>query len=60
MLRHHGHRSAGLLRPVHFRATDEETGSDPVSFNTGGDGTYPVWLGRSDTGELVAVAVVTS
>ncbi|MET8952144.1 DUF4241 domain-containing protein [Streptomyces sp. NPDC004393] len=41
-------------------ATDEETGSDLLSFYTGGDGTYPVWLGRSDSGELVAVAVITS
>jgi hypothetical protein len=33
-----------------IRASDEETGSDLVSFYTGGDGTYPVWLGRSATG----------
>ncbi|MFD9459475.1 DUF4241 domain-containing protein [Streptomyces sp. NPDC060027] len=43
-----------------LRATDEETGGDLVSFCTGGDGTWPVWLGRSATGELVAVAVITS
>ncbi|GGL86801.1 hypothetical protein GCM10010129_33250 [Streptomyces fumigatiscleroticus] len=43
-----------------LRVTDEETGSDLVSFCTEGDGTWPVWLGRSATGEPVAVAVVTS
>ncbi|MFD7409611.1 DUF4241 domain-containing protein [Streptomyces sp. NPDC059866] len=43
-----------------IHAADEETGGDLVSFHTGGDGTYPVWLGRSDSGELVAVAVITS
>ncbi|MFE9880652.1 DUF4241 domain-containing protein [Streptomyces sp. NPDC005784] len=43
-----------------LRATDEETGGDLVSFYTEGDGTWPVWLGRSATGELVAVTVITS
>ncbi|MGW4021877.1 DUF4241 domain-containing protein [Streptomyces sp. NPDC005009] len=44
----------------HIRAVDEATGSDLVSFYTGGDGTWPVWLGRSAAGELVSVVVITS
>ncbi|WP_107459278.1 DUF4241 domain-containing protein [Streptomyces colonosanans] len=40
--------------------TDEETGGDLVTFSTEGDGTWPVWLGRSATGELVSVSVITS
>ncbi|WAZ19140.1 DUF4241 domain-containing protein [Streptomyces cinnabarinus] len=44
----------------HLRATDEATGADLVSFYTGGDGTWPVWLGRSGSGELVSVVVITS
>ncbi|WP_244302678.1 DUF4241 domain-containing protein [Streptomyces viridosporus] len=44
----------------HVRAVDEATGSDLVSFCTGGDGTWPVWLGRSAAGELVSVVVITS
>lgn len=44
----------------YVRAIDEVTGSDLVSFCTGGDGTWPVWLGRSAAGELVSVVVVTS
>ncbi|MCT9004710.1 hypothetical protein [Streptomyces rhizosphaerihabitans] len=43
-----------------LRATDVETGGDPVSFCTEGEGTWPVWLGRSVTGELVVVTVITS
>ncbi|CAL9610634.1 hypothetical protein SUDANB176_05622 [Streptomyces sp. enrichment culture] len=43
-----------------IRAVDEATGSDLVSFCTGGDGTWPVWLGRSAAGELVSVVVITS
>lgn len=44
----------------HLRAVDETTGSDLVSFCTGGDGTWPVWLGRSATGDVVSVVVITS
>ncbi|WP_217238374.1 DUF4241 domain-containing protein [Streptomyces sp. AC555_RSS877] len=42
----------------HIRTTDEATDSDLVSSCTGGDGTYPVWLGRSSTGQLACVVVV--
>lgn len=44
----------------HIHAVDEATGSNLVSFCTGGDGTWPVWLGRSAAGELVSVVVITS
>ncbi|MEU9381473.1 DUF4241 domain-containing protein [Streptomyces sp. NPDC048279] len=44
----------------YMRTTDEATGSDLVSFYTGGDGTYPVWLGRASTGKPVSVVVVVS
>ncbi|MEU7417581.1 DUF4241 domain-containing protein [Streptomyces antibioticus] len=44
----------------YVRAVDEKTGSSLVSFYTGGDGTWPVWLGRSATGDLVSVVVITS
>ncbi|MEU0437731.1 DUF4241 domain-containing protein [Streptomyces sp. NPDC006290] len=44
----------------YVRAVDEATGGDLVLFYTGGDGTWPVWLGRSAAGELVSVVVVTS
>ncbi|MFE0626404.1 DUF4241 domain-containing protein [Streptomyces sp. NPDC058864] len=44
----------------YLRAVDEATGSDLVSFCTGGDGTWPVWLGRDAAGALVSVVVVTS
>ncbi|MET8640543.1 hypothetical protein ACWEQ2_00620 [Streptomyces sp. NPDC004096] len=36
----------------------ERAGSDLVSFCTGGDGTYPVWLGRSITRKPACVVVV--
>lgn len=42
------------------RVTDETSGSDLVSFCTEGDGTWPVWLGRSADGEVAVVAVITS
>ncbi|WP_228389678.1 DUF4241 domain-containing protein [Streptomyces smaragdinus] len=41
-----------------LHATDPATGAGLVSFLTDGDGGWPVWLGRSATGELVSVAVV--
>ncbi|MFD7704196.1 DUF4241 domain-containing protein [Streptomyces caelestis] len=44
----------------HIRAVDETTGSDLVTFCTGGDGTWPVWLGRSAAGDVVSVLVITS
>ncbi|MDT0399185.1 MULTISPECIES: DUF4241 domain-containing protein [Streptomyces] len=44
----------------HLHAADETTGSDLVSFRTGGDGTWPVWFGRSATGAVVSVVVITS
>ncbi|MFD6551481.1 DUF4241 domain-containing protein [Streptomyces sp. NPDC058398] len=61
--RYHEERDDAACESVgdgHLRAVDEATGSDLVSFCTGGDGTWPVWLGRSAAGELVAVVVVTS
>ncbi|MFE1442303.1 DUF4241 domain-containing protein [Streptomyces sp. NPDC058739] len=61
--RHYGQRgsdrctfiSDGVLRVV-----DEATGGALVTFSTGGDGTWPVWLGRSAAGDLVSVVVITS
>ncbi|MEU1616859.1 DUF4241 domain-containing protein [Streptomyces sp. NPDC005722] len=44
----------------HLRAVDETTGSDLVAFCTGGDGTWPVWLGRDAAGALVSVTVITA
>ncbi|MCF4140818.1 DUF4241 domain-containing protein [Streptomyces sp. Tue 6430] len=52
--------SCEYLDEGHLRAVDEATGSCLVSFCTGGDGTWPVWLGRSAAGELVSVLVITS
>ncbi|WP_030965483.1 DUF4241 domain-containing protein [Streptomyces sp. NRRL S-378] len=40
------------------RTWDEASGGELMAFATTGDGTYPVWLGRSDAGELVAVVVL--
>ncbi|MET8570254.1 DUF4241 domain-containing protein [Streptomyces sp. NPDC004783] len=42
------------------RVTDDDSGSDLVSFCTEGDGTWPVWLGRSADGEPAVVAVITA
>ncbi|SNS15107.1 DUF4241 domain-containing protein [Actinacidiphila glaucinigra] len=44
----------------HIRAVDEATGGELVTFCTGGDGTWPVWLGRSAAGALVSVVVITA
>ncbi len=43
----------------HLRSVDESTGSDLICFPTAGDGGYPVWLGRSASGEAVSFVVVT-
>ncbi|MET9730485.1 DUF4241 domain-containing protein [Streptomyces sp. NPDC006458] len=58
---HHedGGDAAEVIADGHIRATDEATDSDLVTFYTGGDGTHPVWLGRSQSGAPVGVAVVT-
>ncbi|MFD5878316.1 DUF4241 domain-containing protein [Streptomyces yangpuensis] len=37
---------------------DEASGGELMAFATTGDGTYPVWVGRSDVGEVVAVVVL--
>ncbi|UWM47619.1 DUF4241 domain-containing protein [Streptomyces carpaticus] len=37
---------------------DEASGGELRSFATAGDGTYPVWVGRSKTGEVVGVVVL--
>ncbi|MGW2896765.1 DUF4241 domain-containing protein [Streptomyces sp. NPDC001212] len=50
--------AAESISDGYIRTTDEATGSDLVSFCTSGDGTIPVWLGHSNTGNLVCVVVV--
>ncbi|RST07482.1 DUF4241 domain-containing protein [Streptomyces sp. WAC07149] len=40
------------------RTWDAATGGELMAFATTGDGTYPVWLGRSEAGELVSVVVL--
>ncbi|MFF3892853.1 hypothetical protein ACFYY3_06610 [Streptomyces sp. NPDC001812] len=55
-----GVENGGRLGDGCLRALDEATGSDLVSFCTGGDGTWPVWLRRSAAGELVSVVIITS
>ncbi|RKT02223.1 uncharacterized protein DUF4241 [Streptomyces sp. 3211.6] len=37
---------------------DTATGGELMAFATTGDGTYPVWLGRCEAGELVSVVVL--
>ncbi|MBT2526720.1 DUF4241 domain-containing protein [Streptomyces sp. ISL-99] len=41
-----------------LRTTDQATAADLVAFATCGDRTYPVWVGRSEAGEIVCVDVV--
>ncbi|MEU2393771.1 DUF4241 domain-containing protein [Streptomyces sp. NPDC007369] len=40
------------------RTWDEASGGELMAFATTGDGTYPVWVGRSDAGEVAAVVVL--
>ncbi|MEU6988868.1 DUF4241 domain-containing protein [Streptomyces sp. NPDC046324] len=37
---------------------DEASGGELMSFATTGDGTYPVWVGRSEAGEVISVVVL--
>ncbi|MFE5719944.1 DUF4241 domain-containing protein [Streptomyces erythrochromogenes] len=40
------------------RTWDEASGGELMAFATTGDGTYPVWVGRCDAGEVVSVVVL--
>lgn len=54
-----GHDDEGeSIGEAYIRTSHEASGTDLVSFYTSGDGTFPVWLGRSGSGELVSVVVV--
>lgn len=41
-----------------LRTRDQASGGELAAFATTGDGTYPVWVGRSQAGEVVAVIVL--
>ncbi|MCX4782461.1 DUF4241 domain-containing protein [Streptomyces sp. NBC_01264] len=41
-----------------LRTRDRATGAELAAFATTGDGTYPVWVGRCEAGEVVAVVVL--
>ncbi|GAA3255602.1 hypothetical protein [Streptomyces lavendulae] len=41
-----------------LRTRDRASGGEPVAFATASDGTHPVWVGRTEAGEVVAVAVL--
>ncbi|WP_229891684.1 DUF4241 domain-containing protein [Streptomyces mashuensis] len=41
-----------------LRVQDEASGGELVAFATTGDGTYPVWVGRSADGEVAEVVVL--
>lgn len=47
------------VRTGTMRVADRKTGGDLVTFCTCGDGAWPVWLGRSASGDVVSVVVVT-
>ncbi|WP_277439086.1 DUF4241 domain-containing protein [Streptomyces sp. SPB162] len=54
-----GHDDEGeTIDEGYMRISNDASGTDLVSFCTAGDGTFPVWLGRSDAGKLVSVVVV--
>ncbi|MGW0032801.1 DUF4241 domain-containing protein [Streptomyces sp. NPDC003314] len=40
------------------RTRDEASGGELTTFATTGDGTYPVWVGRSGAGEVMGVVVL--
>ncbi|MFC8645918.1 DUF4241 domain-containing protein, partial [[Kitasatospora] papulosa] len=42
------------------RTMDEASGGELMSFATTGDGTYPVWVGRSAAGEVTGVVVLVA
>ncbi|MGW2202079.1 DUF4241 domain-containing protein [Streptomyces sp. NPDC001774] len=41
-----------------LRTRDRASGGELAAFATTGDGTYPVWIGRCEAGEVVGVAVL--
>ncbi|MFJ1865260.1 DUF4241 domain-containing protein [Streptomyces sp. NPDC088097] len=41
-----------------LRTRDRASGGELAAFATTGDGTYPVWVGRSEAGEVIAVVVL--
>ncbi|MEU6162333.1 DUF4241 domain-containing protein [Streptomyces sp. NPDC047130] len=41
-----------------LRTRDQASGGELAAFATTGDGTYPVWVGRCEAGEVVAVVVL--
>ncbi|MFF7982503.1 hypothetical protein ACFZDK_25795 [Streptomyces sp. NPDC007901] len=47
------------VRTGTLRVADRRTGGDLVTFCTGGDGAWSVWLGRSASGDVVSVVVLT-
>ncbi|MEU2878135.1 hypothetical protein [Streptomyces sp. NPDC007070] len=40
------------------RTRDQASGGELAAFATTVDGTFPVWVGRSEAGEVVAVVVL--
>ncbi|MFI1183479.1 DUF4241 domain-containing protein [Streptomyces sp. NPDC020799] len=41
-----------------LRTRDQASGAELAAFATTGDGTHPVWVGRSEAGEVVGVVVL--